>query len=145
MGAQQLLLIALATIIVGVAVFVAIVLFKGNSQSSNRDAVIADLENLATTAQQYYRKPTTLAGGGYDYLGFNFMGIDTGNENGSYSVTASLPTGTTYVPGSTSPISVSTHTLYIVGCGKMLGDDGVDPVKVYLAVTNDSLSSFVLN
>ena len=145
MGTQQLLLIVLGVIVVGVAVLAAIIIFQSNSASSNRDAIIADLENFAANAQVYYRKPTTMAGGGYNYLGFNFVGIDTGNDNGSFSVTSTPPAGPTYVPGSTDPITVSTQTLFIVGCGTEIGDDGANPVKAFIEVSHDSLISVVLN
>ena len=56
MGQQQLLLIVLGVIIVGIAIAVGISMFKSNAQSSNRDQVINDLNNLAAKAQQYYRK-----------------------------------------------------------------------------------------
>lgn len=78
-------------------------------------------------------------------MGFNFVGIDTGNENGSYSVTATRPPDPTYTPGSTDPIGVSTQTLYIVGCGTEVGDDGVNPVKAFMEVSHDSLITVVLN
>ncbi|HEY9165857.1 MAG TPA: hypothetical protein VIS48_06815 [Candidatus Kryptonia bacterium] len=145
MGTQQLLLIVLGIIIVGVAVFIAILLFKGNSQSANRDAITADLENLATIAQQYYRKPTTLAGGGYNYLGFNIIGLDTGNEDGSYSIAATQPSGPDYTPGNTDPINTSTQTIFLLGCGKEIGNDETNPVKIFMEVTQDSLSAYVLN
>lgn len=135
----------LGVIVVGVGVLAAIIIFQSNSAGSNRDAIITDLENLAANAQVYYRKPTTMAGGGYNYLGFNFVGIDTGNENASYSVTVTQPTGPTYVPGSTDPIAASTLTIFIVGCGTETGDDGLNPVKVYIEVSHDSLTSIVLN
>ena len=53
MGQQQLLLIVLGVIIVGIAIAVGITMFKTNAQSSNRDQVINDLQNLAAKAQQY--------------------------------------------------------------------------------------------
>jgi len=46
MGQQQLLLIVLGVIVVGIAVIVGINLFTVNAVSSNRDGVTADLTNL---------------------------------------------------------------------------------------------------
>jgi len=59
MGTQQLLLIVLGVVIVGIAIAVALTLFKSNAQSSNREQVIGDLDNLGSQAQQYYRKPAS--------------------------------------------------------------------------------------
>ena len=47
MGQQQLLLIILGVIIVGIAVAVGITMFQDNAISANRDAVTNDLVQLA--------------------------------------------------------------------------------------------------
>lgn len=70
MGQQQLLLIVLGVIIVGIAVVVGINMFTASSASANQDAVISDLTNLAAMAQQYYRKPAALGGGGNSFTGW---------------------------------------------------------------------------
>ena len=69
MGQQQLLLIILGVIIVGIAVAVGITMFQDNAVDQNRSAVIADLTTLAAKGQQYYAKPTTLGGGGNSFAG----------------------------------------------------------------------------
>src|ERR1035437_1779964 len=70
MGQQQLLLIVLGVIIVGIAVVVGINVFTASAASANRDAITADLTNLAAMAQQFYRKPVALGGGGNTFTGF---------------------------------------------------------------------------
>ncbi len=145
MGTQQLLLIVLGVIIVGIAVAVGLMLFKSNAQSSDRDQVVGDLENLGSKAQQYYRKPPSFAGGGYDFQNFSLMPLDTGNGNGSYSVTTVEPTDASFAPGSTTPVSGSQQLVYIVGSGKEVGNNGIDPVKAYMKVTKDSLIVTILN
>jgi len=145
MGTQQLLLIVLGVIIVGIAIAVGITMFKGNLQSSNRDQVISDLENLGATAQQFYRKPTTMAGGGFDFDNFALTPVDTGDGNGSYSLASSQPSNADFVPGSITPVSSSTQSIYIVGCGKELGNNGTTNVKAYIEVTPDSLNVSILN
>lgn len=67
MGQQQLLLIVLGVIIVGIAVVVGINMFSASSASANQDAIISDLTNLASMAQQHYRKPAALGGGGNSF------------------------------------------------------------------------------
>jgi Tfp pilus assembly protein PilE len=94
MGQQQLLLIVLGVIIVGIAVVVGINLFTANAVSSNRDGVVADLTNLAATAQQFYRKPTAMGGGGYTFTGWTIPAeIDT-TPNGIYTATVAAQTVT---------------------------------------------------
>ena len=147
MGQQQLLLIVLGVIIVGIAIAVGISMFKSNAQSSNRDQVINDLNNLAAKAQQYYRKPASMAGGGQSFTGFFLAAVDTGNANGSYSVSpqGTVPSGIAYVMGSTTAATASPDSIYIVGCGKELGNNGTSTVKAYTAVTQSGATATVLN
>ena len=70
MGQQQLLLIVLGVIIVGIAVVVGINVFTASSVEANRNALIGDATNLASMAQQYYRKPTALGGGNQTFTGW---------------------------------------------------------------------------
>ena len=70
MGQQQLLLIVLGVIIVGIAVVVGINVFTASSVNANRDAVISDLTTISAMAQQYYRKPIAMGGGGNLFTGF---------------------------------------------------------------------------
>jgi len=95
MGQQQLLLIILGVIIVGIAVAVGITMFQDNAVDQNRSAVIADLTTLSAKAQQYYAKPVSLGGGGTSFVGLtaDATGIGilaspafTSNANGTYTV-----------------------------------------------------------
>ena len=86
MGQQQLLLIVLGVIIVGIAIVVGINLFNANAVSSNRDAVISDLNNLAAFAHQYYIRPTAMGGGGNSFVGFAMPTGFASNANGAYSI-----------------------------------------------------------
>lgn len=86
MGQQQLLLIVLGVIIVGIAIAVGISMFKSSAVDANRNAIAGDLANLASKAQRYYRTPVELGGGGQDFSNFTLSPLDTGNANGSYRV-----------------------------------------------------------
>ncbi len=100
MGQQQLLLVILVTIIVGIATVVAINTFSAASESANVDAVRSDLLSVAASAQQYYMKPTALGGGGQEFTGISVtnLGAVPGekdasagtitNENGTYTLGA---------------------------------------------------------
>ncbi len=53
MGQQQLLLIVLGVIVVGIAIVVGINLFNANAESSTKDGIVSDCTNLGAMAQQY--------------------------------------------------------------------------------------------
>lgn len=93
MGQQQLLLIVLSVIIVGIAVVVGINMFGASAASANLEAVSNDLLNLAARAQQYYVKPASMGGGGNKFTGLtgDLEGIKkltakATNDNGTYSI-----------------------------------------------------------
>ncbi|RPI71621.1 MAG: hypothetical protein EHM47_09845 [Ignavibacteriales bacterium] len=64
MGQQQLLLIVLGVIIVGIAVVVGINLFNANAETSTQDSIVSQGTNIGAMAQQYYKKPVSMGGGG---------------------------------------------------------------------------------
>ncbi len=64
MGTQQILLIVLSVIIVGIAVAVGITMFNQQSFNSNRNACISDLNMFATQAVAWYKTPPTHGGKG---------------------------------------------------------------------------------
>ena len=90
MGQQQLLLIVLGVIIVGIAVVVGINVFTASSVQANSDALIADCTNLASMAQQYYRKPAALGGGGNTFTGWTVPANLSQTGNMSAAVTATV-------------------------------------------------------
>ena len=129
MGQQQLLLIILGVIVVGIAVAVGITMFQDNAVSANRDAVVNDLVNLAARAQQFYRRPTSLGGGQNTFNGLSADAsglkklVNTNaspwvNANGSYRIS---------VAGSDSSVSLE-------GLGNEIGNDGSAKVKVTMEV-----------
>ena len=94
MGQQQLLLIILGVIVVGIAVAVGITMFSDNAVSANKDAVTNDLVNLASRAQQYYRRPLALGGGQGSFVGLEASAAGLAkltskatNSNGTYAIT----------------------------------------------------------
>ncbi len=89
MGQQQLLLIILGVIIVGVAIAVGISMFSSQSVKSNQDAILSDLANLAADGYQFKIRPTSMGGGNGTYAGYA-VGTSWGasNPNATYSITA---------------------------------------------------------
>lgn len=88
MGQQQLLLLVLGSIIVGVAIVVGVNMFSTSAINANRDAVVQDCMTLATRAQQWYRTPTILGGGGrsFSQISLDAIRFKSPNENGSYAL-----------------------------------------------------------
>ena len=89
MGQQQLLLIVLGVIIVGIAVVVGINLFNANAEESNKDGIVSDATNLGAMAQQFYKKPVSMGGGGNSFTGgtgwdITLTGLDS-TANGLYT------------------------------------------------------------
>lgn len=81
MGQQQLLLVILVTIIVGIATVVAINTFGSAADAANVDAVRQDLTQISASAQSYYMKPEMLGGGGRDFTGITFNDISFGADS----------------------------------------------------------------
>lgn len=84
MGQQQLLLIILGVIIVGIAIAVGLSLFSAQSVASNRDAIINDLNNLSAQAYQFRIRPSSMGGGQNAYTGFSIPTKMQTNENATY-------------------------------------------------------------
>ena len=87
MGQQQLLLIVLGTIIVGVAVVVGINMFTTGAINSERDALILDVNTVAASAASYWRKPAALGGGARSFVGVSDItsfGSDSSTMNGNF-------------------------------------------------------------
>ncbi|MDI6402343.1 hypothetical protein QLX67_10065 [Balneolaceae bacterium ANBcel3] len=67
MGQQQLLVIVLVAIIVGIATIIAINTFGSNMENKNRDAVQEDLLRAASAAQGVWHRIESLGGAGQDF------------------------------------------------------------------------------
>jgi len=92
MGQQQLLLVILVTIIVGVATVVAIDTFQSSRVDSNRAALRQDILMILNDAQIYYEKPEMMGGGGQSFNTISqdqILSVETPNENGSYTISGS--------------------------------------------------------
>jgi hypothetical protein len=128
MGQQQLLLIVLGVIVVGIAVVVGINLFNANATLANRDGVISDLNNLGAMAQQHYKKPTSMGGGGNTFTGWSLAntGLDS-TANGTYAST------------------VGAQSVTLVGTGTETGNDGSAPVQATATVSSTTITVAVNN
>ena len=86
MGQQQLLLIILGVIIVGIAIAVGIAQFGAHSTQSNKDGVTASLVNVAANAYQFKIRPTTMGGGGGAYTNYTVPSKMSKDDNGTYTL-----------------------------------------------------------
>lgn len=112
MGQQQLLLIVLGIIVVGIAVILGITLFRTSAVEAKRDNMINEAFNLASMAQQYYQRPKTLLGGGREFTNWKIPSELVVTASGRYEATVSADnivitgTGNDVVTGNDS-VSIS--------------------------------------
>ncbi len=125
MGQQQILLIVLGAIIVGIAIVVGINMFTATAAQANLDAVINDLVTFGARAQQYYVKPVSMGGGGNSFNTITMKDISTKsiNENGKYSIKTKRK-----------------KKVVLRGIGVFDGDDDGRNVRLLLHVFADSLA-----
>jgi hypothetical protein len=85
MGQQQLILIVLCTIIIGVAIAVGIVIFSADAILAERDALIGDLTIVASNARAFYIRPSSMGGGNNSFFGYVLPVRLSSTENGTYT------------------------------------------------------------
>jgi len=112
---QQLLLIVLALIIVGIAIAISVELFRSNAIEDKRDILIEETSSLAALAIQYYKKPREMGGGGKSFIGWTIPTSMVQTYNGNFMTASITPaqviitgTGTEVVTG-TDSIKVETY------------------------------------
>jgi len=86
MGQQQLLLLVLGIVIVGLAVVVGIQAFSENQKKANADALVNDAIRISSDAQAWKLKPSAFGGGA---SASNWAGLDFGQL--SYKVGPNTP------------------------------------------------------
>lgn len=126
MGQQQLLLIVLGVIIVGIAIILGLSLFRAQSVENKRDVVINESLNIGSLALQYFKKARTFGGGQYTFTGWVIPSdLDT-TTNGVYEAT------------------ITSDQVEIVGTGNE-AVSGNDLVQVKTIVTASGIETIVLN
>jgi Tfp pilus assembly protein PilE len=100
MGQQQLLLVILVTIVVGIATVVAMQVVNIQLEKSNKTKVRQDVQSVASSARAFYRKPGSLDGGNSSFkevtfrqtsfpkLGLSSDALKVYNENGTYVISS---------------------------------------------------------
>jgi len=125
-GQQQLLLIVLAMIIVGIAVVFSITLFRQKAIDSKRDLLINECGNLAMDAMKYYKKPFNLGGGGNSFVGWSIPEVLATTATGDYSAT------------------IFKDSVLIIGTGNEVVN-GNDSVKVQVSVYQNNYTTQIIN
>lgn len=152
MGQQQLLLVILVTIIVGIATVVAINTFGSAADSANVDAVRQDMAQIAASSQGYYAKPNALGGGNQSFTGITFDGmafpsnntssdgLTAVNENGTYVLVAQASGDSLQITGypSSDPGYTGDASTSSTSGGSVVGTAGAD---TYSITTNYSPGS----
>jgi hypothetical protein len=97
MGQQQLLLLVLGIVIVGLAVVVGIQAFGENQKKANADALVNDGVRIASDAQAWKLKPAAFGGGSetegwagltFEQLGYTATDNTYTNLNGDFTLAA---------------------------------------------------------
>ena len=127
MGQQQILLIVLALIIVGVAIAISVQLFRANAIESKRDILVEETTYLGTMAIQYFKKPTELGGGNQDFTGWQIPSQMIQTANGNFMIAAVTPDEVT-----------------ITGTGSEVVT-GTDSIKVQVIVRADGIQTIVIH
>lgn len=126
MGQQQLLLIVLGIIVIGIALVVGINLFTSNAIEAKRNNVTNELVNLAAMAQQYYLRPSSLGGGNKEFTGWQIPSSLRTTANGSFKIS-----------------TIEADELVIIGTGNEVVT-GNDSVKVQITITPNEYDTEIL-
>jgi len=129
MGQQQLLLLILAAVIVGIAITLGINMFAQNSAQANQEAVTQDVLTIASRAQAWFRRPVQMGGGGRTFAGMTLANINFPgtNPNGAYLLGAGTATAIT-----------------VTGTGVEDAGGAVGALTVVLAVGVDTVGTAII-
>ncbi len=81
MGQQQLLLVILVAIIIGLATILGLVLFENFRDDSIKDLIKQDMMEAAGIAQKFYTRPIGLGGGGESFVNITLDIINLDSSN----------------------------------------------------------------
>jgi len=87
MGTQQMLLVVLGMLLIGIAIAVGIFMFGATSVQSNKDAIVEDIQNLSVDALAFRSRPTAMGGGSGTFTGYTIPAKLISNENATYTTT----------------------------------------------------------
>jgi len=122
MAQQQLLLIILGTIIIGVSIYLGVLLFASSNNDTNREQIIADLQEMGTEAYSFIYRPVMMGGGGGSYATYTLSPIGPwGPENNNATYTISTQTTTQIgFTGTSKEVPDATVTITFDNFGKVV-------------------------
>ena len=126
MGQQQLLLIMLGVIIIGIALAVGLAMFNANAIEQKRNEIINECTLLASEAQLYYRKLKEHGGGSRSFAGWTVPPQYASTEVGS-------------IVADVSP----THVI-LTGTGNEVVTDS-DSIKVQITVYPNDIKTVIIH
>lgn len=125
MGQQQLLLLVLGIVIVGIAVVAGIQAFSEGKSKADRDAATSDAMRVISDAQAWKLKPAAFGGGsgvsGFTGITFDKLGLpNSGNAYRTSSACMTLAAGTNAVltvgkPAATGSCGATIATVTVAG------------------------------
>ena len=128
MGQQQLIIVLVGVIVVGIAIMVALSMFSGASVEATRNAIISDLGTYAQRARSYYWRPRTLGGGDRSFSNITLSAITSVAEN---------ELARFYIEAATQDCVI------IVGVGKRIS--GNDSIRVSMTVNEKTNTLKIIN
>lgn len=126
MGQQQLLMIILGIIVIGIAITIGISLFRANAIDRKREILINESNNLGSIAIAYFKKPIMMGGGGKKFTGWTIPSTMTRTVNGSYIA------------------QVSKDSIVIIGTGTEVITEK-DSIKIQTVITSNKIYSRIIN
>ena len=122
MGQQQLLLLVLGIVIVGIAVVAGIQAFGDGSRKADQDALASEALNVVGDIQAWKAKPDAFGGGtsAVSFTGISFAALGRPTTGGRYVLTQSgclsLNEGTAPSGGSSPSARIALHRRDATGC-----------------------------
>lgn len=126
MGQQQLLLVVLGVIVVGISVIAGITIFREYALSTKRDALFNEANHIAAMAMSYYRTPAAMGGGSNSFIGFDIPANMQVTPSGSF-------------------VAEAFNDRFIITATGNETVTGTDSIKVRLTVMPDGVTSEIIN
>ncbi|MDP8209361.1 MAG: hypothetical protein P9M05_01015 [Candidatus Stygibacter australis] len=130
MGTNQIMLVILSVVLVAVGTALGIFIFQNQSQNTNRQLLVTDLNFLGTEALRFWRTPVSMGGGAptittEDQAQLEFYLHWSGNT-------------TTTASGTYSVLANDDGTINVTGIGTEIGNDNENPVRAEMIVDTNS-------
>ena len=98
------------------------------ASQKNKDMLLELGENLGFMAQQYYRKPSKLGGGGNEFIGWSIPNALVRPGYGEISVE-----------------NIESQSLSIIAIGDKIGEDGQNFIKIIFTVSPKDVKTKIIN